>query len=339
MRIGIWAAGFALAFAAHAAGAAALAGADDPRCQKALAYSAERRGAAVLVLKDGKPICEGYAGEGAPDHAMETASATKSFVGLMLAAAVQDHLLTLDEPVSKTLPEWKADPRKAKVTIRQLLSLTSGMPSVVGRPPTYADAIAMPLNNDPGVVFQYGPGPYQLFGEVMRRKLVAAGQPGDPYLYLKRRILDPIGLVPGRWRRMPNGDALLPQGAMLTVREWVKAGEFVRAGGKVAGKQIVDPATFKALFTGSKVNPAYGITWWLPNATASPDAVTASNDLTRHVGETPRDLVMAAGAGNQRLYVVPSKGLTVARLATFIGLGPQPGPRWSDIEFIRIFTD
>lgn len=328
-------AALAVALAATTAVAEPLAGAGDARCQKALAYSAERRGAAVLVLKDGKPICEGYAGVGGPDHAMETASATKSFSGLMLAAAVQDGLITLDEPVAKTIAEWRADPQKSKVTIRQLLSLSSGMPSVVGRPPTYVDAVAMPLTAEPGTKFLYGPAPYQLFGEVMRRKLVAAGQPGDPYLYLKRRILDPIGLVPGEWRRMPNGDALLPQGAVLTVREWVKFGEFVRAGGRVKGKQIVDPATFRALFRPSPANPAYGITWWLPNNMPGARPLAASEDYA----SVPRDMVMARGAGDQRLIVVPSKGLTAARLATFTGLGRQAGPPWSDVEFIRNFTD
>lgn len=321
---------------------APLAGADDARCQAALAYSASHRGAAVLALKDGKPICEGYAGEGAPDHAMELWSGTKSFVGLMAAAAVQDGLLDLDELVSKTLPEWTGDPRKSKVTIRHLLSLTSGMPSEIGRPPSYADSIVMPLNADPGERFQYGPGPYQVFGEIMRRKLVAAGQPGDPYLYLKRRILDPIGLVPANWRKLPNGDTLLPQGAVLTAREWVKAGEFVRAGGVWKGKALVDPATFKAVFQGSRANPAYGITWWLPNPTQSGDPVTTGNDISRDPA-LPRDLVMAAGAGDQRLLVVPSKGLTIARLATMAPVGERrrgdPEDRWSDAKFARFFTD
>ena len=322
------------ALAVQSAAAQPYAGASDPRCQKALAYSAERRGAAVLVLKDGKPICEGYAGEGGPDHAMETASGTKSFVGAMLAAAAQDGLLTLDEPVAKTITEWQADPQKAKVTIRQLLSLSSGMPSQVGRPPTYADAVAMPLTAEPGTKFLYGPGPYQLFGELMRRKLAAAGQPGDPYLYLKRRVLDPIGLKPNPWRRMPNGDALLPQGAVLTVREWAKYGEFIRAGGKVGGRQIVDAATLKAEFQPSAANPAYGITWWLPGPTG-----LARGRPAEDYSATPKDLVMARGAGDQRLIVIPSKGLTAARLATFSGLGPQGGPPWSDAEFVRFFTD
>jgi CubicO group peptidase (beta-lactamase class C family) len=326
-------AGLVAALAVQSAAAQPFAGANDPRCQRALAYSAARRGAAVLVLKDGKPICEGYAGEGGPDHAMETASGTKSFVGAMLAAAVQDGLVSLDEPVAKTITEWKADPQKAKVTIRQLLSLSSGMPSQVGRPPTYADAVAMPLTAEPGTKFLYGPGPYQLFGEVMRRKLAAAGQRGDPYLYLKRRVLDPIGLKPNPWRRMPNGDALLPQGAVLTVREWVKYGEFIRAGGKVGGKPIVDAATLKAEFQPSAANPTYGVTWWLPGNL--PGAARAAEDYAA----APKDMVIARGAGDQRLIVIPSKGISAARLATFSGLGPQGGPAWSDVEFVRFFTD
>ncbi|HEY3948536.1 serine hydrolase domain-containing protein [Phenylobacterium sp.] len=326
-------AGLALALAVGAGAAAAqgYAGANDPDCRKALDYSAARRGAAVLVLKDGKPICEGYAGEGAPDHAMETASGTKSFVGAMLAAAVQDRLLALDEPVADTVTEWKADPRKAKVTIRQLLSLSSGMPSEVGHPPTYADAVKMPLTAEPGTKFLYGPAPYMAFGEVMRRKLTAAGQPGDPYLYLKRRVLDPIELHPGQWRRTPNGDALLPQGAVLSVREWVKYGEFIRAGGKAGGRQIVDAATLKAEFQPSPANPAYGITWWLP--ANNPGGVRAREDYSR----VPKDMVIARGAGDQRLIVVSSKGITAARLATPPGQGRPAGPAWSDIDFIGFF--
>jgi len=317
--------------------AAQLAGAGDATCQAAIAFSAARRGAAVLALKDGRPVCEGYSGVGGADKPMEIWSGTKSFSGLMLAAAVQDGLIAnLDEPVSKTITEWRDDPQKGRVTIRQLLSLTSGMRSVVGQVPTYHEALGFPLSAPPGEVFAYGPAPYQVFGEVMRRKLVAAGHPADPYLYLKRRILDPIGLVPGDWRHMPNGDAFLPQGAVLTVREWAKFGELVRADGVWKGKALVDRATFAELFKGSQANGAYGITFWLAKPSASPDPVTRGNDLTT-MKDAPPDLVLAAGAGNQRLYIVPSQKLVVARLAEGAGGAGEGGPRWSDTEFIRFF--
>jgi CubicO group peptidase (beta-lactamase class C family) len=312
---------------------AQLAGAGDPTCEAGLAYSAARLGAAVLVLKDGKPICEGYYGVGGPDKPMELWSGTKSFAGLMLAAAVQDRLLTLDEKVADTLPEWRDDPQKAQATLRQLLSLTSGLRSKIGEPPTYQAAIAMPLSTPPGQVFSYGPAPYQVFGEVMRRKLVAAGQPGDPYLYLKRRILDPIGLSPAQWRRLPNGDALLPQGAVMTVREWAKLGELVRAGGVWKGKALVDRAAFAELFKGSAANPSYGITFWLPAPSAAPDPVSRGNDINQ-APDLPRDLVMAAGAGDQRLYIIPSRKLVIVRLAQ---LSREGGPHWSDATFLRLF--
>jgi CubicO group peptidase (beta-lactamase class C family) len=334
----------ALFCATFAGGGGALA-ATHPNCQAALDYSTARRGAAVLVLRNGEVICEGYAGEGAPDKGMEIASGTKSFSGIMLAAAVQDGLIKLDEPVSATITEWRDDPIKAKVTIRELLNLTSGLRSRVGPAPSFADAIQLPFTAAPGAAFQYGPGAFQVFGEVMRRKLAAAGQDPDPYAYLSRRILAPIGLNPNNWRRhASSGDILLAQGAILTVREWVKFGELVRAGGRHKGRALVDGATFRAQFGGSTPNPAYGVTWWLPNATPAADVVTATVDIQKDPG-LPRDLVLAAGAGDQRLFVVPSQGLAIARLASFDmsqvlvpreQRGPQ-GPAWSDATFARFF--
>ena len=319
----------------------------NPACDAASAYSAARHGAAVLVMQNGKVICETFAGEGSVDNRMELASGTKSFTGMMLAAAVQDKLLTLDEPVAKTLPEWREDPVKSQVTIRQLLSLTSGLVSQIGVPPEYAKAITMPLTYAPGERFSYGPGPYQVFGEVMKRKLAAAGQPADPLSYMKRRFLDPLGMTRIQWRRTPGGDPYLPQGAILTAREWAIYGEFVRGGARIKGKAVVDPATFKALFVGSKANPAYGLTWWLPHAPVRPDPVSATADFAIRSSELPADLVVAAGAGNQRLYVIPSRGLTIVRLASFDmkslvsprALSAIAGPsdaasRWSDTDFL-----
>lgn len=331
--------GAVLALAAQGARAEIVRGADDPGCRAAVALSDPQRGAEILVLKDGRPICEAYSGEGAPDHRMELWSGTKSFSGVLAAAAVQDGLLSLDEPVSKTLPEWADDPLKSKATIRHLLTLSVGMRGRMGRAPDYADAIRLPLEAEPGSTFIYGPGPYQTWGEVMKRKLAAAGQPADPYLYLKRRILDPIGLGDVVWRRTPAGDPLMPQGAVMTAREWSRFGEFVRAGGKVGGRSLVDPATFRQLFQSSKANPAYGITWWLPHQGPAGEAVGSTLDLGAHGAEFPPDLVLAGGAGDQRLYVIPSKKLTIVRLASFTLrdalIERREGKTWSDTAFLK----
>jgi CubicO group peptidase (beta-lactamase class C family) len=297
----------------------------------------------VLVLSDGVVLCEAYAAEGSPEQRMELWSGTKSFVGVMAAAAVLDGLLTLDEAVSSTLQEWREDPLKRTVTIRQLLSLTSGLGGEVGKPPTYSQAVAQPLLGAPGEAFRYAPAAYQVFGALMKRKLSDAGRPADPVSYLQERIFTPIGLGEVGWRRMPDGDPLLPQGAQLTAPQWARFAAFVHAGGVLNGRALVDSGAFSAQFVGSQANPSYGLTWWLPRG--GPAAPGFGLDISADTPGLPRDLIVAAGAGSQRLYISRSRKLTVVRLAMFdrdaalrVGDGrSQPRvPAWSDQEFLNI---
>lgn len=307
------------------------------RCAEALSYSRDRNGVSVVVLEDGRVVCEGYAaGDSATPH--ELWSGTKSFVGIMAAAAVQDGFLGLDEPVAATIAEWRNDPVKATITVRQLLSMTSGHGGTIGQPPGYADALATRLAGPPGERFRYGPTTLQIFGELMRRKLVARGEPGDPVAYLGRRILDPLGIAVANWRSGRDGHPLMPQGAAMTAQQWARFGEFIRAGGRNGGTALVDADAFAALFQGSSANPAYGLTWWLPRATASDDPVTRSSDLPAHARDVPCDLVFAAGAGDQRLYVIPSHRLTIVRQARLdlraLATGERSG--WSDRRFLEL---
>lgn len=294
-------------------------------------YNARLGGVSMLVMRDGRTVFEDYPNGGGPDKAWELASGTKSFWGVAAAVAVRDGLLTLDEKASDTLTEWRADKAKAAITIRQILSLTSGLkPAPIGRPPAYLDAIAAPSVAPAGTRFDYGPLNYQIFGEIMRRKLerFEGGRFKTPLDYLTARILDPLGVKPAAWRKGADGYPHLPSGAALTARDWTKFGEFVRLERLAAkdptprksGAILLDAKAFAENFEGSAVNAAYGLTWWL-NRKPSAEAYEASrtmqvaSDLYNHPrrDELPADLFMAAGAGNQRLYIIPSKGLVVVR--------------------------
>lgn len=319
----------------------AVAPPSDAALNRARAYAARHDGLSLLILHDGRPALEDHQ-EGGPDGAHALHSGTKSFLGVLAAAAVQDGLLTFDERVSDTLTEWRDEPLKAGATIRQLLDLTAGLPSQIGVIPTYAEAIAMPFSAAPGETFQYGPAPFQVFGEVLRRKLGDSGRQADPLAYLHDRILDPIGLNYSDWARGADGLPRLSAGAVMSARNWALFGEFVRAGGMVKGAPLVDRQAFAALFQGSHVNPAYGMTWWLPRPTPAADAVTRLNDASMHADALPADLVMANGAGHQMLYVIPSLKLTIVRQArldivkVLREAGPEgPGPDdWSDFSFL-----
>ena len=299
--------------------------------QLAADYSAQYRGLSLLVMKDGKVVFEQYHNNHTADTPHMLASGTKSFSGIMVVAAMEDGLLKLDERVSDTITEWKADPQKSKITIRQLLSLTSGLDvGTNGRPPTYAEAIKFGMTYEPGTTFEYGPVPFQVFGEVMRRKL--AEKKETPLDYLKRRILNPIGLEVASWAHQ-NGQPNMPSGAFLTAREWAKFGQFIYQGGKWAGKQIVSKKLLDVCFVGTKANPNYGLTFWLNRSSdGSANIPVKSNGRNQRLQDTlgiepettrisqegvgaklPNDIVMAAGAGKQRLYVIASQGLVIVR--------------------------
>jgi CubicO group peptidase (beta-lactamase class C family) len=326
-----------LAAAVAAVPALAAEPAPLPGCAAAIAYSEAHNGVALLVLEDGKVRCRS-ADIATPQ---ELWSGTKSLVGLMAAAAVQDGLLTLDELAADTLVEWKGEPEKAKITVRQLLSMTGGQTSAIGRPQSYLDSVKAPLSATPGSKFQYGPAPMQIFGEIMRRKLVSKGEDGNPRHYIERRILGPIGVNVGGWRSGPDGEPLMPQGLVLAAAEWAKIGEFVRLGGKHDGTPLADAVALGELFKSSDANPAYGLTWWLPRATLATDPVTRSTDIAVHAAELPSDMVVAAGAGDQRLYVIPSLRLTIVRQAKLDLAALAGGKRsdWSDWRFISMLLN
>lgn len=300
------------------------------RFELAAEYSRESRGLSVLVMKGDKIVFEDYQNGHTANRPRNLASGTKSFSGVTCAAAIEDKLISgFDEKVSDTITEWKSDPRRSKITIRQLLSLTSGIDAgQIGVVPTYAEAITKSAEYDAGTHFEYGPVPFQTFGELMTRKLKTKNE--TVMAYLKRRILTPIGLSVAFWREV-NGQPLLPQGANLTAREWVKFGLFLKNGGKWNGKQIVAKKLLDELVVGSKANPAYGITFWLNNKGVNPQgraiggAVGAISENGIAVGV--KDLFMAAGAANQRLYIIPSLDMVVVRQGQLA--------KYDDAEFIR----
>ncbi len=269
-------------------------------------YSREQLGASFLVMQSGKVLREEYPGLGRTDRAWELASGTKSFNGVMALYAVEDGLLKLDEKASDTITEWKVDRRK-DITIRQLLSLVSGIPGgTMGRPPSYSDAIGFKATADPGTRFQYGPAPFMAFGELMRRKLLPKKE--SVLAYIERRILKPAGAAHGPWKRDSDGNAHLPSGASMTAQDWAKFGEMIR----LDGKGMLPPGKTKMLFQTTTVNPSYGLTWWLP----SREGLTPGGRTNwKWSDKLPKDVYVAAGAGGQRLYVIPSHELVVVRQA------------------------
>jgi len=297
--------------------------------EAAATYSAQRRGVSLVVMRHGEIHFEDYPNQGSAGRGWELASGTKSFTGVMGAAAIQDGLIhSWDERCADTLTEWRDDER-SRITLRHLLSLTSGISGgPIARPPPYAEAIAQPATAPPGERFAYGPTPFQIFGEIMRRKLN-----GDPLAYLQRRIFDPPRIEPTHWRRGRDGNPQMPSGAGFTARDWARFGWFVLRDGE--GR--VDRAALRECFEPSRANPGYGLSFWLLRDGLVPPGRIQSVDVDPELEHRFGRINMAAGAGDQRLYLIPNLDLVVARQASGIlrALRGRGGVNYSDGAFLR----
>jgi CubicO group peptidase (beta-lactamase class C family) len=302
-------------------------------------YSKANRGQAVLVLQNGKELFAEAQNRFDLNDQHILASGSKSFACGIAVAALDDGLLKLDELVSQTLPEWRV-PGKSAVTIRQLLSFTSGLAGnladpddVPNSPNLNLKAVNWPLSAAPGTRYTYSNTHLAVFNEIIKRKTNALTD-----AYLMRRVLAPIGVTEITWSRDLAGNAQIAGGAKLTARDWARYGQLVLQGGVWNGKRILSADGLQQCLRGSSALSIYGLTWWL-NASIgdtldSFDFIPVRgfglpnlNGFERFSTSAPGDLFMAAGAYNQRLYIVPSMQLVIVRFGF--------GGAWLDEDFLR----
>jgi CubicO group peptidase (beta-lactamase class C family) len=304
-----------------------------PRFADAARYSAERSGASFLVVRHGIVLAEEY--PGGDNVRWPIGAGTRCFAALLAASLVEDRLLNLDDPVALTLGDWGAHPVKNTISVRALLSGTSGL--AFGRRDNrdLATAIALEPSDPPGVRFADDAAAYVLFAEIARRKLASsrryAGE-SDPARYLTTRTLLPIGCVPIGWTRDQSGAPRLDDGAAVSARGWAQAGELIRREGVWRAQQLADDDALREAVRGSFAESRAGFGLWLAAAGRNRDALDIDTDLWRASSPAPMDLAMAAGAGGQRLYLSPSQGVVIVRQSRRLDADAQ----WSDAQFLSL---
>jgi len=306
-------------------------------------YSAARSGFSFLVIQDGRVIYEDYAHGDAADRTVSIFSGTKGFWCVAAAAAVQDGILDFDEPVCDTITEWKSDPNKADIRVRDLLNFTAGIEpafSLHGR--TISDrnrySIRLPAARLRGESFIYGPSQLQIFCELLRRKLEPRHL--TPEQYLDRRILRAFGIGDVDFREDGKGNPLLASGFRLTARQWAELGELILGKGKFRGRQVVQSDLLAECFRGTHINPMFGMGFWLNRSAPDGREVDVERALELPwerqswreaclCREAPRDMIAAIGSGYQRMFVVPSMNVIIIRQG-------RDDSRFSDTHFLRL---
>ena len=292
------------------------------QCQRCSANSG------LVIVRRGWLVSESYAGRASrmcnPDMASTGKCFTSIACGIMLKEFQSKIPQGLDTKVftRELLPEAFPldDPRKAEITLGQLLCMSAGFHGEGGNP-GFADGKIVPLTPvpgqdirdvdgsslrtplwcDPGKGYSYSSPAPHIASMVLRR---VTGM--ELREYIDTRLAKPQGW--GAWDYcLQRGDFLMPHanGAGSTALHATDAVRFaycLARGGKWAGKQIVPP---EYLALCNKL---------LPYNPHSPFSLQFEHNADGHVAGAPRDAFWKSGAGGFCLYVVPSLDLVLYKM-------------------------
>jgi CubicO group peptidase (beta-lactamase class C family) len=319
----------------------AFGGISPADCARAAKYSEKERGISMLAMQNGRTVFEHYANGGASNGRWPIFSGTKSFWGVAALCAVKEGLIRLDDRVADTITEWRNDPLRSQITIRELLHFTDGIEAASHlQSPSIRDrngmAMRLRIVARPGSAFIYGPSHLQIFLELLRRKL--HGRTATSYL--EEHVLNPLGLYDLNYKKDSRGHPLAATGFELTAREWARFGELVLGHGSYRGHQVVPASLLREAFVGSPANPSYGMTFWL-NREAGTFArevnIEKMLDLPWQRADwrdicicrsAPSDMVVALGSDYQRLFIIPSMNALIVRQGS--------NAKFSDAHFLRL---
>lgn len=176
------------------------------------------------------------------DDRVNLYSVAKTFVSVALGIAEAEGRLALDEPALDYLPELRAvaAPGLERVTIRHLLTMTSGSPhswfadEPIGVADLAADFFATPLEHEPGAYFNYtGTGPY------VAARVLRAATGASVRDYLMPRVFGPLGIHNPQWHTCPLGHPLAESDLLLKTSELARFGRLLLDDGEWEGRRLV----------------------------------------------------------------------------------------------------
>lgn len=270
----------------------------------------------VLVARHGKLVVEEYfyGFDRATWHDMRSASKTvaSTLVGL---AARDGHVEGAAAPALRYLPyrrydHW--DPRKARITLQDLMTMSSGLDandydprsaasesayqSQRARPDWVKLALDASMIGDPGAQPLYGGANPLILGGVLDAAL-----PEPLEWFADRTLFAPLAISEYQWFTSPTGVPYLGGGLHLRPRDMLKYGQLYLDGGVWQGTRILPEAWVHASWERyGRLAPfdinghEYGYLWW---------------HHQYEVGEVTIETLEARGYGGQYIFVAPALDL------------------------------
>ena len=321
------------------------------------AAAVQRFNGSVIVTKGGEPLlARGYGlanfeheVPNTPVTKFRLGSVTKQFTAMAVLILEERDELGLDDPISEHLPDvpeaWEG------VTIRHLLTHTSGIPSYTGLPGFFEEKSILPLSQEeliglvrdlplefePGSEYRYNNSGYFLLGMIVGR---ASGSTYESFL--REEIFEPLGMadtgydragpiLKGRASGYERVGELVRNARYLDMGLPFSAGalystveDLSRWDRALADRELISEESYRAMWTPEKNDYAFGWLVRVRDGHAEQEHAGGINGFMTQVIRYPDDGVFVAVLGN----VVPEPVGEIARDLAAIVLGlPYEVPR------------
>ena len=300
----------------------------------------------MLINVDGQTVLTHYRNGWKPDKSLHVYSVTKSVLSALIGIALEEKLIKdLDSPLGELLPRQRAQMTGdvARVTLRQLMTMSAGFQEDESTPSLIGDAIRqdgdavafilkLGLVSPPGETFAYSNSSAHLVSAVLRRALRQAdgSNPRSVLDYAIEKLFKPLGIDtrnaytarfrpddPTPFENAGFGWATDAQGInigacnlRLRPADMLKFGQLYLDHGKWHGKQLIPEEWEAASVAPSPASSPYGLMWWLDTTPSGDSAYTAAGFAGQLIVVVPeRRLVVAVASRPTKDYATNSDGV------------------------------
>lgn len=278
-------------------------------------YLAQNRIGGLIVVHNDTVKLEKY-GKGVDVSTLWTSfSVAKSISSMLVGIALKNgDIESMDDELQKYIPEFK-DTDYGKVSVRQLLTMTSGMAWNEDYTDPNSDVAQMyqaecagkeahiltymknlPKEHVPGTHWNYSTGETDLVGILIQK---ASGK--SLAEYLSDHVWKPFGMeFSGYWLADEcSGLNIGGSGLSASLRDYARLGLVMLYGGQIEETSIFDEEWLanatSSLYATNEEGGGYGYLWW----------------------HNPDGSYIAQGIFGQMVYVNPSKKLVIAQVAAW----------------------
>jgi len=277
----------------------------------------------VVVIRNGELLIEEYFNGANRSTLHDTRSVGKSFASTMMGIAIGEGHIKNENQTLRDFYDLREfanySPRKETVTLRHLLTMSSGFdgnddfedsPGNEEKMYPTADwvrfALSVPMDDKiaVGQTWQYFTAGVVVLGDVINKSV-----PGGLDRYSAEKLFRPLGITRYQWQYTPQKVPNTAGGLRMSALDFAKYGQLYQNGGRWNGKQIIPREWVEKTFSkqvrrGPGEDEHYGYLFWytMPSANGK-----------------QHEAFLATGNGGNKIFVFRDQPLVVVITATAYG--------------------